>query len=44
MRRNNQRLILEDTENIQTNVIDFLNNSNKKWLFIVAIPVLNEHA
>jgi len=32
---NNQCLIPEDTENIQTNVIDFLNNSNKKWLFIV---------
>lgn len=32
---NNQCLIPEDIENIQKNIIDFLNNSNKKWLFIV---------
>lgn len=32
---NNRCLIPEDIEYIQKNVLDFLNNSNKRWLFVV---------
>lgn len=32
---NNRCLIPEDIEHIQKNVLDFLNNSNKRWLFVV---------